>query len=102
MADKISVKETMKFKEFDIMLGDTVIGSAEIEYPNMTLNNFHIYPTYRNKGYGSEAVKLFVEKYGVTNLFVKPDNEIAKHVYEKNGFVSDSEPLYIAMRVKRN
>lgn len=28
------------------------------------------------------------------------DNEIAKHIYEKNGFEQDENPLYIAMRLK--
>lgn len=88
----------MSFKEFEILLDDVVIGSAEIKYPDMTLNNFNIYPEYRNKGFGAEAIKLFVEQFGVTNLWVKPDNEIAKHIYEKNGFVVDNHPLYVAMR----
>lgn len=98
MRDKITIVETMCFKEFDILLGDTVIGSAEIKYPSMTLNNFSIYPQYQGKGYGTEAIRQFVEKFGVTNLWVAPDNEIAKHIYEKNGFVVDRQPLFIAMR----
>ena len=26
-------------------------------------------------------------------------NEIAKHIYEKNGFMVDDKPLFIAMRL---
>lgn len=99
---KISINETMCFKEFDILLGDIIIGFAEIKYPTMTLNNFSIYPQYQGKGYGTEAIRLFVEKFGVTNLWVAPDNEVAKHIYEKNGFVADSNPLFIAMKRKEN
>ena len=97
---KISINEIMTFKEFDILLDGVVIGSAEVKYPDMTLNNFNIYPEYRNKGYGTETIKIFVEQYGVTNLWVKSDNEAAKHIYAKNGFVADSNPLYVAMRLK--
>lgn len=97
---EIYIKETETYKEFDIILDEEIIGSAEIKYPTMTLNNFYIYPQYRGKGYGQEAIKKFVECFGVTNLWVSPDNEIAKHIYEKNGFEQDEKPLYIAMRLK--
>ena len=97
---KISIKETEMYKEFDILLNEEIIGSAEIKYPSMTLNNFFLYPQYRNKGYGQEVIKQFVENYGITNLWVRSDNEIAKHVYEKSGFAIDDKPLFIAMRLK--
>ena len=97
--NEISIKEVEQYKEFDILLGETVIGSGEIKYPDMTLNNFNIYPQYRGRGYGQEAIKLFIENFGITNLWVNPDNEIAKHIYEKNGFVIDDKPMFIAMRL---
>lgn len=96
----IKLKETETYKEYDILLGDKVIGSAEIKYPDMTLNNFFIYPEYRNRGYGQEAIKHFVDKFGVTNLWVRTDNEIAKHIYKKAGFEVDGNPTFIAMRLK--
>lgn len=95
-----TIKEVECFKEFDICLGEKVIGTAEIKYPEMTLNNFKIYSEYQNKGYGQKAIKQFVNDFGVTNLWVDPQNEVAKHIYEKNGFVVDDTPLFIAMRVK--
>lgn len=98
--NEISIRETEVYKEFDILLDEEIIGSAEIKYPSMTLNNFFLYPQYRNKGYGQEAIKQFVENYGITNLWVSPENEIAKHIYEKNGFEQDENPFYIAMRLK--
>lgn len=52
MIDKITIKESECFKEFDICFGEKVIGTAEIKYPEMTLNNFKIYSEYQNKGYG--------------------------------------------------
>lgn len=102
MADSINLRETETFKEFDILIGEIVIGSAEIKYPDMTLNNFFIYPQFRNKGYGTEAIKQFVEKFGVTNLWVSCENETARHIYEKNGFIVDNEPKCIAMKLKRD
>lgn len=97
---KITIKETEVYKEYDIMLEGEVIGTAEIKYPDMTLNNFFIYPQYRNRGFGKSAIKKFITDYGVTNLWVSADNEIAKHIYEVNGFRVDDNPNYIAMRLK--
>lgn len=97
---KISIKETEVYKEFDILVNGEVIGSAEIKYPDMTLNNFHIFPQYQGKGYGQKAIKKFIDDFGITNLWVSPDNEIAKHIYEKSGFAIDDKPLFIAMRLK--
>lgn len=101
MTDNIDIIEKETFKEFDILIDGTVIGSAEIKYPDMTLNNFFIYPQFRNKGYGTEAIKQLVEKFGVTNLWVSCENETARHIYEKNGFIVNSKPKYIAMKLKR-
>ncbi len=98
---EVYIKETEVFKEFDILLDGEIIGSAEIKCPDMTLNNFNIYPQYRGKGYGQEAFKQFVDNFGVTNLFVRPENEIAKHIYEKSGFVIDEDkPIFVTMRLK--
>lgn len=96
----IILKEVECYKEFDIVLDGEIIGAAEIKYPSMTLNNFHIHPCYRGKGYGQEAIKQIVEKFGVTNLWVSAENEIAKHIYEKNGFVIDDNPMFFSMRKK--
>ena len=97
---EICIKETEIYKEFDILLNGEVIGSAEIKYPDMTLNDFNILPQYQGKGYGQKAIKKFIDDFGVTNLWVSPENEIAKHIYEKNGFEVDNRPLFIAMRLK--
>lgn len=75
---EICIKETEIYKEFDILLNGEVIGSAEIKYPDMTLNNFYIFPQYRGKGYGQKAIKKFIDDFGITNLWVSSDNEIAK------------------------
>ena len=97
---EICIKETEIYKEFDILLNGEVIGSAEIKYPDMTLNNFNILPQYQGKSYGQKAIKKFIDEFGITNLWVSPENEIAKHIYEKNGFMIDDTPLFIAMRIK--
>ena len=98
----IEIREVGCYKEFEIVLDGTDIGYASIKFPDMTLENFNIYPQHRGKGYGTEAVRLFVEKHGVTNLWVAPNNDVARHIYEKNGFVVDSQPLFVAMRVREN
>lgn len=100
MKNRITIKEVECFKEFDICLNGKAIGSAEIKYPEMTLNNFKIYSEYQNKGYGQEAIRQFIDDFGVTNLWVAPENKIAKHIYEKNGFTIDDTPPFVAMRVK--
>lgn len=46
----ISIKEVEQYREFDILLDGEVIGAAEIKYPSMTLNNFHIHTNHRGKG----------------------------------------------------
>ena len=46
---------------------------------------------------GQEIIKRFVADFGVTNLWVSHENEIAKHIYEKNGFVIDDKPKLVAM-----
>jgi predicted GNAT family acetyltransferase len=98
--NEVTIKEVETFKQFDILLNEEVIGSAEIKYPDMTLNNFFIYPEYRNKGYGQKALKDFIKNFGITNLWVNPSNEAAKHIYQKLGFVLDESPNYVAMRLK--
>lgn len=50
-------------------------------------------PEHTGKGYGTQAVRLVIEqakqsgKYDVILLDCAPDNAIARHVYEKAGFV---------------
>ena len=96
----IIIKEIEQYKEFDILLDGEVIGAAEVKYPSMTLSNFHIHPNYRGKGYGQEALKQFIENFGVTNLWVGIENEAAKHIYEKSGFVVNDSPMFVSMRLK--
>lgn len=94
----VIIKEVECYKEIDIILDGEIIGAAEIKYPSMTLNNFHIHPHYRGKGYGQEALKQIIDTFGVTNLWVSAENDVAKHIYEKIGFVVDSEPKFIYMK----
>ncbi len=97
---KITIKEVEQYKEVDILLDGEIIGSAEIKYPSMTLSNFHIQSHYRGKGYGQEALKVLIDDFGVTNLWVGIENEIAQHIYTKNGFAIDDNPMFIPMRLK--
>ena len=68
---EISINETEVYKEFDILLDGEVIGSAEIKYPDMTLNNFNILPQHQGKGYEQKAIKKFIDDFGITNLRLK-------------------------------
>jgi ribosomal protein S18 acetylase RimI-like enzyme len=63
--------------------------------PCAYLYEVYIQPTYRNKGYGSEAIKLFVqdaETLGAETVWmhVFGHNEQALHLYKRLGFeISD-------------
>lgn len=52
---------------------------------------------YQNKGYGTQAIKQIIQlakdsgKYDFILLDYVPENEIAKHVYEKLGFLPTGE-----------
>lgn len=52
---------------------------------------------YQNKGYGTQSIRQIIQmakdsgKYDCLLLDYVPENEIAKHVYEKLGFVPTGE-----------
>ncbi|WP_053955812.1 ribosomal protein S18-alanine N-acetyltransferase [Inediibacterium massiliense] len=57
------------------------------------ITNIAIHPTYRKKGYGDKVVKALIQiakeqKINSMTLEVRASNEVAKCLYEKNGFYS--------------
>lgn len=63
------------------------------------LCRFMIDIRYQNKGYGTQALKLILDemksRFDCKEIYLStgPDNEIAKHVYEKIGFRSEHRML---------
>lgn len=82
----ITLSERAHYIEVWIEKYGMKIGRAEIG-DNRRLECFEIYEPFQNNGYGTEALRLLIEQYGIDNLGVYSDNERAIHVYEKCGFV---------------
>lgn len=84
---------------FDIYCDDELIGFALLE--KVTKRTYFLWDyaidfKYQNKGYGTNALmalaKMIKKEYGVKKLTTTYiwGNDIAKHVYEKVGFVETS------------
>lgn len=99
--EEMELKERATYKEIRIVLNNKEIGRAEIKIEEKELCNFEIFEPFQNKGYGTNALKLLSDKYNIQKLVVKSDNEIAKHIYEKIGFVL-TEPSYYNMKNVNN
>ena len=101
--DHLCSKENIKIiakkegvKTFDIYDDDLLVGFAQLyEYEKdcFFLWNFAIDQKYQNQKYGTKAlielIKLFKDKYNLkemTTTYIY-GNDLAKHVYEKVGFV---------------
>ena len=80
----ISIIPKETYTEIDIMKGSEKIGFAEVS--GTELCRLNIYEPFQNKGYGQEALKQLIEKYGINKLCVVSDNDRAFHIYEKAGF----------------
>lgn len=80
------IKENELYREIELFDGQTKIGEAEVDLENHMLARLVIFEPYQNQGFGTEAVKMLTETYGLTNLWVKADNSHAIHIYEKCGF----------------
>ena len=84
---------------FDIYDGEKLIGFAQLhkfEEGQYFLWNYAIDLKYQNKHYGTNALKELI-KFMIDNYNLKEitttyiwGNEIAKHVYEKVGFIETS------------
>lgn len=67
------------------------------ESDKLTIDAFKIYPLFRNKGFGTAAVKKIIKLYEDSGLplflIVDFDNEIAQRLYQKCGFKFTGEIL---------
>lgn len=90
----INIKENELYQEIELFHGQIKIGEAEVELKSHMITKLIIFEPYRNKGFGTEAVKMLTEKYNLNNLWVKADNEHAIYIYEKNGFKVKKPTMY--------
>lgn len=95
----INIKENELYQEIELFHGQIKIGEAEVDLKNHMLAKLIIFEPYQNKGFGTEAVKILIEKYNLNNLWVRTDNEHAIHVYEKNGFKINKPTMYEMIRL---
>ena len=95
---ELSQKET--FIEFELKVNDIKIGYVELNPDKHEITRLEIYEPYQNKGYGTEVIGELIGR-GYDNLCVASDNSRAIHVYEKCGFVKDSE-VWMRMKLKRS
>lgn len=75
---------------------------GKIKITDTWIHNFKVKKRYRNKGHGTELLKIAME-IGGDKLFVKKDNYKAIHLYKKLGFeyFSDDERKgYIDMKLR--
>lgn len=90
----IELKEAELYQEIEIFADGVKIGEMEVDIKNKMLSRLAIYDPCQNKGYGSEAVRMAVDRYGCRQLWVRADNDRAMHVYEKFGFMKEEPTMY--------
>ena len=97
----ITAKENELYREIELFHDGVKIGEAEVDLKNHMLSRLNIYEPYQNKGYGTEAVKMLTETYGLDNLWVNADNSRAIHVYEKCGYTLNRPTMYDMVRTHK-
>ena len=55
------------------------------------ISNLKVYDEYKGRGLSYELLDYATKDLGVRNLAVAKDNNIAKHVYDKYGFMTTDE-----------
>ena len=97
----IAIKENELYREIELYHDGIKVGEAEVDLENHMLSRLCIFEPYQNNGYGTEAVKMLTEKYGLNNLWVRSDNKRAIHVYERCGYsISKTTMLEMVKRLK--
>ncbi|QBO36211.1 GNAT family N-acetyltransferase [Periweissella cryptocerci] len=94
------VSTTVRY--YKIMAQNTIVGTVAVDVdPTMNyIFGLAIDPAYQGHGYGTQAVALIAKEINALNdlplkLSVEAENEVAKHVYEKSGFVTLAEVVYL-------
>lgn len=91
----IKIRENELYQEVSLFVDDVHIGEAEVDIKGKMISRLNIYEPYRDRGYGTEVVKMLTEKYGCECLWVETKNERAIHVYEKCGFKKVKPTMYL-------
>lgn len=89
----MEIKKTETYIYNDIIVDNIKIGEIVYCPEKKELSRLDIYESHQNKGYGTEAVKQAI-KEGYKTLWVRSDNPVAIHVYEKCGFVKSGESVF--------
>jgi len=90
----MTLKENELYQEIELFRGETKIGEAEVDIKNRMLARLSIFEPYQNQGFGTEIIRMLIEKYDLKNLWVNADNSRAIHVYEKCGFKINKPTMY--------
>ena len=91
----IEIVENELYREIGLYADGMKVGEAEVDLEGHMLSRLSIYPPCQGKGYGTEAVKILTEKYGLNCLWVRTDNYNAIHVYNKNGYEADESMMML-------
>jgi RimJ/RimL family protein N-acetyltransferase len=102
ITERLTTNTATNYKIYGITMDDTLIGTIELlkidlDAGRATIGHFLVDPARTGKGYGTEAMKLFV-KYVFSEmplhtleLTVFDFNKSAIRCYEKSGFIRTNE-----------
>ena len=89
---------------FAVYNDDTIVGfmllEEEAEDSTLILWRIMFPPEHENKGYGTAAVKLLIKyakesgRYQRLTLICSPENIVARHIYDKLGFLPTGQIRY--------
>ena len=88
---KSTAEDDYTYDNIAIMLDGKEVGTIGMmaDENEPYLERIDIDEAYRNKGIGTDALRLVAEKYG--DFLIAPDNEDAKRLYERYGDESNSD-----------
>ena len=89
--EKSTEEDGYTYDNISIMLDGKEVGTIGmvVDENEPYLERIDIDEEYRNKGIGTDALRLVAEKYG--EFLIAPDNEDAKRLYERYGDESSSD-----------
>jgi GNAT superfamily N-acetyltransferase len=94
----VEIKENELYQEIGLYANGEKIGEAEVDIKGKMLSRLFIHEPYQDKGYGTEIVKMLIDKYGCDCLWVNSTNERGIHVYENCGFKVVKPTMYLMER----
>lgn len=90
----MELKQNEKYQELDIIVDGVKIGEAEVDLKSKMLSRLCIFEPYQNQGHGQRVVDMLIRNFQIDNLWVRSDNPMAIHVYEKCGFKKSKETMF--------